>query len=97
MNILRLLTIADLFTVGNLCRGLLAVCSANQEKYSLSAALIALAVVFDTIDGKIAGWLHQQHDFGKQLDSLADPVTEVSPKGYPALRIPFYRGMKLGE
>lgn len=48
---------------------------ATEEKYGLSAALIAVAVVFDTLDGKIAGWLRQQHDFGKQLDSLADLVS----------------------
>lgn len=82
MNILRLLTLADLFTIGNLCSGLLAVFSANQEKYGLSAALIALAVVFDTLDGKIAGWLHQQHDFGKQLDSLADLVSFAVAPAY---------------
>ena len=75
MNILRLLTVADLFTVANLCSGLLAIFLATEDRYGLSATLIAAAVVFDTLDGKIAGWLHQKHDFGKQLDSLADLVS----------------------
>jgi CDP-diacylglycerol--serine O-phosphatidyltransferase len=82
VNILRLLTIADLFTIGNLCSGLLAIFLATQERYGLSAALIAVAVVFDTLDGKIAGWLHQQHDFGKQLDSLADLVSFAVAPAY---------------
>ena len=75
MNIIKLLTLADFFTIANLCSGVLAIFLATEMHFGLSATLIAMAVVFDTLDGKIAGWLHQKHEFGKQLDSLADLVS----------------------
>ncbi len=75
MNILRLLTVADLLTVANLSSGILAIFFATQQNCAISALLIALAVAFDALDGRVAGWMHQQHEFGKQLDSLADLVS----------------------
>lgn len=75
MNILRLLTVADLLTVANLSSGILAIFLANQQHFGISALLIALAVAFDSLDGRVAVWMHQQHEFGKQLDSLADLVS----------------------
>ena len=43
--------------------------------FDLSALLLFLAVVFDVLDGKIAGLLHQKNLFGKQIDSLSELVS----------------------
>jgi len=75
MNILKLMKLADVFTVGNLCCGILSILLAIDEQYGLSATLLMLAVVFDVLDGKIAGLLHQKNLFGKQIDSMSDLVS----------------------
>lgn len=75
MNIFRILKIADIFTIGNLCCGLLAIFYASNEHFSFAISFIFLALVLDTLDGKIAKLMHQQNLFGKQLDSLADLIS----------------------
>jgi len=75
MKILSLMKIADIFTVGNLCCGVLSILFAIDGSFYLSALLLFLAVVFDVLDGKIAGLLHQKNLFGKQIDSMSDLVS----------------------
>jgi CDP-diacylglycerol--serine O-phosphatidyltransferase len=75
MKILSLMKIADIFTVGNLCCGVLSILFAIDGSFYLSALLLFLAVIFDVLDGKIAGLLHQKNLFGKQIDSMSDLVS----------------------
>ncbi len=75
MNMLSLMKIADIFTVGNLCCGVLSIFLAIDGLFDLSALLLFLAVVFDVLDGKIAGLMHQKNLFGKQIDSMSDLVS----------------------
>jgi CDP-diacylglycerol--serine O-phosphatidyltransferase len=75
MQILSLMKLADIFTVGNLCCGILSILLAIDGHYGLSASLLFLAVIFDVLDGKIAGLLHQKNLFGKQIDSMSDLVS----------------------
>lgn len=75
MKILSLMKIADIFTVGNLCCGILSILLAIDGFFDLSAMLLFLAVIFDVLDGKIAGLLHQKNLFGKQIDSMSDLVS----------------------
>ncbi len=75
MSIIGYLKIADFFTIGNLFCGTLSILFAGQGRFELSALLLFSAVVFDVLDGKIAGLLHQKNLFGKQIDSMADLVS----------------------
>ena len=78
MQIFSLMKLADVFTVGNLCCGILSILLAMDGHFGLSASLLFLAVVFDVLDGKIAGLLHQKNLFGKQIDSMSDLVLAVN-------------------
>jgi len=75
MNMLSLMNIADIFTLGNLCCGVLSIFLAIDGLFDLSALLLFLAVAFDVLDGKIAGLMHQKNLFGKQIDSMSDLVS----------------------
>ena len=75
MQILSLMKLADIFTVGNLFCGILSILLAIDGYFDFSALLLFLAVVFDILDGKIAGLLHQKNLFGKQIDSMSDLVS----------------------
>lgn len=75
MTILKLLKLADLFTIANLCSGLLSVFFAIRGLATAAALSLLLAVLFDWLDGKVAGLLKQKNLFGKQLDSLSDLVS----------------------
>jgi len=55
--------------------GIVSILLAIDGHYDLSALLLFLAVVFDVLDGKIAGLLHQKNLFGKQIDSMSDLVS----------------------
>ena len=44
-------------------------------RYLIAAYLIALAMVFDALDGRLARFARHTSDFGGQLDSLADAVS----------------------
>lgn len=75
MNI-RLFTLPNMLTLGNLIAGLLAVIvTLTEHDYTKALWLIVIAAVFDFFDGFAARLLKQQSPIGVQLDSLADDVT----------------------
>lgn len=71
----HLVKVADLFTIGNLTCGMLAIFISADGSTLWAAGLVFVALILDTLDGKVAGWMNQKSEFGKQLDSLADLVS----------------------
>lgn len=67
--------IPSLFTLLNMFLGFLAIISIVEGYYIRAAYLIIGATIFDALDGKLARWIHQPSQFGKELDSLADAVS----------------------
>jgi CDP-diacylglycerol--serine O-phosphatidyltransferase len=43
--------------------------------FTLAAALVPLALVFDALDGRVARWRHAHSTLGRELDSLADAIS----------------------
>lgn len=96
-----LFVLPTLFTLTSVFLGLLAlVCSAAGE-FGPAALAIMFAILFDTLDGRVARLTKTQSQFGIQIDSLADVVSfGVAPAAlvYLALlkdRLVFY-GLDLG-
>ncbi|MGY6561194.1 MAG: CDP-alcohol phosphatidyltransferase family protein [Luteibaculaceae bacterium] len=67
--------IPNLFTLGNLFFGCLAVISALKSDYEMAAIFVILGAVLDFFDGFLARLLNVQGELGKQLDSLADLIS----------------------
>jgi len=80
--------IPSAFTAANIAMGFLAVLSSvrgfqvillNPEQaavyFAYAAKAIALAIVFDTLDGRVARMTRTSTEIGVQLDSLADVLT----------------------
>jgi CDP-diacylglycerol--serine O-phosphatidyltransferase len=61
-------------TVLALCSGLSAVQFAMTGYYPLAIAAVALAAVFDSLDGRIARLLDATSKMGAELDSLSDAI-----------------------
>jgi len=74
-SMLRMITIPDLITLGNGIAGLASIMFAINGSFGMAALLLLVAVLCDFMDGKVARWLNQQHEFGKELDSLADTIS----------------------
>jgi len=66
---------ANFITFLNLIFGSAAIIYTINEKYDAAGVLILLAVLMDSLDGKIARRLQTSSDFGKELDSLCDMVS----------------------
>ncbi|MBI3509246.1 MAG: CDP-alcohol phosphatidyltransferase family protein [Bacteroidetes bacterium] len=71
----KLFSIPNLLTLGNLLCGCLAIVFAFEEYLVWSAYLVGIACVFDFLDGFVARALKINSPIGKDLDSLADMVT----------------------
>jgi CDP-diacylglycerol--serine O-phosphatidyltransferase len=67
--------IPNMFTLANLFFGFLSLIMIMDGKISLAALMIILAVLLDSLDGKVARKFSVSSDFGKQLDSLCDLVS----------------------
>ncbi len=67
--------IPNLFTLGNLFCGLLAILAIINIDFMNAALFVVLGIVLDFFDGFLARILKVQGELGKQLDSLADVVT----------------------
>lgn len=72
---MKLFTVPNLFTLGNLLCGCLAIVFAFDGNLVWSAYLVGIAAVLDFLDGFVARALNQHSPIGKDLDSLADMVT----------------------
>jgi CDP-diacylglycerol--serine O-phosphatidyltransferase len=67
-----------LFTVGNLLCGyyaILAVLRGTSQDFDGAAKAIGLAILFDSLDGRIARLTGSDSEIGKQFDSLADVIS----------------------
>jgi len=64
-----------MFTVGNIFCGFFAVISVFHGHHANAAIAIGIAVVLDSLDGRIARLIGASSDFGVQLDSLADVIS----------------------
>ncbi len=63
------------FTVLNIFCGYYSVSLSVNRNYEPAALLIGIAMVLDTLDGRIARLTHTASEFGVQFDSLADVIT----------------------
>jgi CDP-diacylglycerol--serine O-phosphatidyltransferase len=64
-----------IFTLANLLFGFLAIIFAVDHLLRMSAGMIMLSVLMDSLDGKVARKLKASSDFGKELDSLSDVIS----------------------
>ena len=67
--------IPNLFTLGNLFCGLLAILFAIGGHLNIAGGFVLLGAFLDFFDGMLARLLHVSGELGKQLDSLADLIT----------------------
>ncbi len=70
--------IPSLFTVANLLCGYYAVVASllgGSDNFDRAAKAISFAILFDSLDGRLARLLKANTDFGVQFDSLADVVS----------------------
>ena len=65
----------NMFTVGNLFCGFLAMHYTMEGKYIPAAWLIVLGAALDKLDGRIARLVGNDSDFGIEFDSLVDVCT----------------------
>jgi len=68
----------SLFTVGNLLCGYYAILMTLQgtsQDFDNASKCIGLAILFDSLDGRIARMIGGDSEFGKQFDSLADVIS----------------------
>lgn len=65
----------SLFTVGNLCLGIVALILTFQGEWQYAAIAVIIGMLLDGLDGRVARMLNTQSEFGKELDSLSDIVT----------------------
>jgi CDP-diacylglycerol--serine O-phosphatidyltransferase len=65
----------NLFTLAGLFGGFYGVVMAMNNRFDLAAAGIFIAMVLDSLDGRVARMTNTQSAFGEQMDSLADMVS----------------------
>ncbi len=64
----------NLLTTGCLFSGFYAIVAAIDKHFVPAGAAIFVAMLFDTLDGRMARLTHTESAFGKEYDSLADMV-----------------------
>ncbi len=64
----------NLLTTGCLFSGFYAVVAAIDKHFAPAGMAVFVAMIFDTLDGRIARLTHTESAFGKEYDSLADMV-----------------------
>lgn len=75
MKLLKLISIADIFTLTNGLIGMLAIMYIIDDNYEPAAILLFFAILMDGLDGAIARYFGSKHSFGVYLDSVADSIS----------------------
>src|SRR5512140_3464658 len=65
----------NLFTTAALFAGFYAIVQAMNGAFDNSAVAIFLAMILDSLDGRVARLTHTQSEFGAEYDSLSDMVS----------------------
>jgi CDP-diacylglycerol---serine O-phosphatidyltransferase len=65
----------SLMTLGNLFCGYACVIYAMRGEYAIAAPFVGIAMVLDTLDGRIARLTGTTSEFGVQFDSMADIIS----------------------
>ena len=98
-SMIRGFHLADLFTLANASCGMASVFASMTYLvlptigiFTLAVALVPLALVFDTLDGRVARWRHAHSTLGRELDSLADVISF----GVAPAALAFAAGMRGG-
>lgn len=68
-------SIPNLFTIGNLFLGVIAIILTFDGDANSAALLVIIAMLLDGLDGRVARALNVQSEFGKELDSLSDVIS----------------------
>lgn len=84
----------NLFTIGALFAGFYAIVAALKGQYENAAVAIFVAMLMDSLDGRVARMTHTETPFGADLDSLSDMVAFGVA---PALVIYSWSLINLGE
>lgn len=67
--------LANAITLGNISMGFVSIIFTLQQDYSNAVLAIFVALLFDGLDGRVARFLENSSDFGRELDSLSDVVS----------------------
>lgn len=67
--------LTNIITLFNLLFGSISILYILRGEYSYAAICIILAVLMDSMDGRVARRLHTASELGKELDSLCDLVS----------------------
>lgn len=67
--------IPNLLTFTNLWFGVFSILEIIKGNYVISAVCILISALIDRYDGRIAWYLNETSDIGRELDSLADMVS----------------------
>ncbi len=65
----------NLFTTAALFAGFYAIIAAQSGRFEAASVAVFIAMILDTVDGRVARMTHTQTAFGAQYDSLADLVS----------------------
>lgn len=84
----------NLFTTGALFSGFYAIISAIGGHYETAVVAIFIAMILDSLDGRVARMTNTQSEFGAQYDSLSDMVSFGIA---PALVMYLWAFMSLGR
>lgn len=68
-------SLPSMFTIGNLFLGVLAIILVFNNNYERAAIMVIIAMLLDSLDGRVARALNAQSEFGKELDSLSDVIS----------------------
>ena len=66
--------LTNLFTTANLFAGFFSIISAVNGKFEIAAITVFVAMVLDSLDGRVARMTNTQSAFGAEYDSLSDMV-----------------------
>ena len=62
----------SILTIGAMCAGFFAIFASDDGRFVKAAYLIFMAMILDSLDGRVARLTHTSSPFGAQLDSLSD-------------------------
>lgn len=67
--------IPGIATAANICCGFTSIFLAAEGRFTLAVYFLVVAILLDTLDGRLARLLNATSEFGKQFDSFSDALS----------------------
>lgn len=96
LSVNKRLFIPNAVSGANIASGFLSMLAASNGRFEMAVYLLLLAIILDTMDGRVARRLNATSKFGQEMDSFSDALSFCAAPAFLIFKVTLYQMRGLG-